>query len=634
MLADGNQPYTILMARVSSVDSGYNNLKPADVAVINLDNDSPGVNVVAGPGLVTTESGGTARFTISLTFPPAADVTIAVGSSAPTEGTPSTSTLTFTAANWNAPQTVTVTGVDDGAIVDGARPYTIVLDPPKGDPGYASIDPGDVAVTNLDNDAPAIVVIPPKISTTTEFGGSVSFGVHLIAAPADTVTIPLLSSNSAEGVLLRTTPLTFTAANWATPQWITVSGVDDMVADGDTPYKITVGPALGPTSGYAGRRGNDVWLVNLDNETPGLLVSPPLGPTTEGGIATNFTVALASKPTASVTVPITSLRSGEGMVLVSPVIFTPFNWNAPQTVTVRGIDDRAIDGDQPYRVQVGPTTSGDASNPGGDPAYKGRRAPDVILTNLDDDGPALRITAASDLKTTESGGTAKFTVALASAPSDTVTIPVVSRDKSEGNVTEPTTGSLVFTTANWSIAQTVTVTGADDTLADGNVPYGIQFQPAMSADMRYAGRTADDVKVTNTDDDSAGVTIIALPNLTTTEAGGIVTFSIVLNSAPNAGVTFFLRSSNAAEGLVTPGMIDFPVDNWNVPQTITVTGQQDTVADGNQIYAVVFDPAQSSDTTGYHEFVIDPLPVINIDDDTPVALGKQRRPNARPRHAP
>jgi hypothetical protein len=302
-------------------------------------------------------------------------------------------------------------------------------------------------------------------------------------------------------------------------------------------------------------------------------------------------------------------------------------------VTVRGIDDRTIDGDQPYRVQVGPTTSGDATNPGGDPAYKLRRAPDVLLTNLDDDGAALRITAAPDLKTTEKGALAKFTVNLASAPSDTVTIPVVSRAIGEGKITEPATGQLVFTTTNWSVAQTVSVTGVDDMLADGNVPYGIRFQPATSNDARYEGRTADDVMITNIDDDSPGVTVIASPNLTTTEAGGKASFGVVLNSAPTAGVTFFLRSSQVAEGTVAPGLVDFTTDNWNLPQTVTITGQQDTVADGNQVYAIVFDAAQSSDV-GYRDFVVDSIPVINLDDDAPAALAKQRRTNTRPRPAP
>ena len=46
----------------------------------------------------------------------------------------------------------------------------------------------------------------------------------------------------------------------------------------------------------------------------------------------------------------------------------------------------------------------------GDPNYRGRRAADVVITNLDDDGAAIRVTAAPDLRTTEAAGTAKFTL--------------------------------------------------------------------------------------------------------------------------------------------------------------------------------------------------------------------------------
>ena len=49
---------------------------------------------------------------------PTADVTIALSSSDTTEGTVGPASLTFTTANWNVAQTVTVTGVDD-AVVDG-----------------------------------------------------------------------------------------------------------------------------------------------------------------------------------------------------------------------------------------------------------------------------------------------------------------------------------------------------------------------------------------------------------------------------------------------------------------------------------------------------------------------------------
>ena len=60
-----------------------------------------------------------------LTTQPTADVTIGLSSSDTTEGTVAPASLTFTTANWNVAQTVTVTGVDD-ALDDGAVAYTIV----------------------------------------------------------------------------------------------------------------------------------------------------------------------------------------------------------------------------------------------------------------------------------------------------------------------------------------------------------------------------------------------------------------------------------------------------------------------------------------------------------------------------
>jgi hypothetical protein len=61
-------------------------------------------------GLGTTEAGGSASFSVVLKSEPTADVVIAVASSDVTEGTVSAASLTFTAADWNVPQTVTVTG--------------------------------------------------------------------------------------------------------------------------------------------------------------------------------------------------------------------------------------------------------------------------------------------------------------------------------------------------------------------------------------------------------------------------------------------------------------------------------------------------------------------------------------------
>ncbi len=86
----------------------------------------PGITIGSSTGLTTSENVGTASFSVVLDTAPTADVTIAVSSGDLSEGTLSTSSLTFTPANWNIPQTVTITGVDD-ALFDGSIAYTIVL---------------------------------------------------------------------------------------------------------------------------------------------------------------------------------------------------------------------------------------------------------------------------------------------------------------------------------------------------------------------------------------------------------------------------------------------------------------------------------------------------------------------------
>ena len=119
---------------------------------------SPGITVTPTEGLVTTEAGGTDAFTVVLNTKPMADVSIGISSSDLSEGTVSPAFLVFTAADWDLPQLVIVTGVDD-AIVDGDIPYTIVTDPAaSADPDYSGLAVADVSVTNFDDDALGVSV--------------------------------------------------------------------------------------------------------------------------------------------------------------------------------------------------------------------------------------------------------------------------------------------------------------------------------------------------------------------------------------------------------------------------------------------------------------------------------------------
>src|SRR5262245_59231391 len=109
-------------------------------------------------GLTTAEPGGTAIFSVMLTSQPTANVTVTLANSNTNEGTLPAS-ITFTPADWNVTQHVTVTGVDD-LVQDGDSAYTIVTAVQSTDPLYAAINPADVQLTNLDDDTAGVTITP------------------------------------------------------------------------------------------------------------------------------------------------------------------------------------------------------------------------------------------------------------------------------------------------------------------------------------------------------------------------------------------------------------------------------------------------------------------------------------------
>ena len=71
-------------------------------------------------------AGNTDDFTVVLDAQPLTDVVLTVVSGDLTEATVDQATLTFTNADWDSPQTVTVTGVDE-ALVDGPQNTLITM---------------------------------------------------------------------------------------------------------------------------------------------------------------------------------------------------------------------------------------------------------------------------------------------------------------------------------------------------------------------------------------------------------------------------------------------------------------------------------------------------------------------------
>lgn len=351
---------------------------PASVTITINDDDGPGITVAPTSGLVTTEAGGTAQFTVKLNALPSASVTIGLSSSNTSEGTVSPPSLTFTSVNGTTPQTVTVTGVDDGA-VDGNIAYTIITAAASSaDGNYNNLNANDVSVTNNDNEvAPAIIVTPTSGLTTTEFGGTAQFTVRLSTFPSSNVTIGLTSDDTTEGTVSPSS-LTFTSGNGTTNQTVTITGVDDALVDGNIAYTIITAAASSADVNYSGLNGSDVSVSNTDNEVAaGFVVTPTSGlTTTEAGGTAQFSVYLTTLPAANVTISVTSSDLTEGTVSTSSLTFTSVNGTTPQTVTITGVNDFLVDGNVAYAVILGVASSSDGS-------YNGLNPADVSVTNLE-----------------------------------------------------------------------------------------------------------------------------------------------------------------------------------------------------------------------------------------------------------
>jgi hypothetical protein len=173
----------------------------------------------------------------------------------------------------------------------------------------------------------------------------------------------------------------------------------------------------------------------------------------------------------------------------------------------------------------------------------------------------------------ESGATATITASLPLVPTSDVLVTLTPSDPSQATV-NPTT--LLFTAADWS-PKSFTITATVDAIADGPQVSTIVLGAAFSSDTRFSGFKPDDITVTTTNSNVAGITLGASSG-TITESGGASTMSVSLTSQPTAPVTLAVASDNTNQGTVSPASLTFTAANWYLPQTVTVTG-----ADGDGV---------------------------------------------------
>ena len=182
---------------------------------------------------------------------------------------------------------------------------------------------------------------------------------------------------------------------------------------------------------------------------------------------------------------------------------------------------------------------------------------------------AVELLASASALTVPEGGQRTYTMALETEPTGPVTVTPSVAGSPDVTVSP---SELVFTAENWSQAQTVTVSAAQDADAANEAA---TISHAVSG-AYYEAVTADDVAVTVEDDDTRGVALSA--TALTMPEGESRTYTVVLSSQPAGPVTVTPLASGSPDVTVSPSALTFTAETWDRAQTVTVSAAPDADA--------------------------------------------------------
>ena len=525
------------------------------------------VNLTESGGKTEVIEGGISdSYTVVLAAQPTANViiTLAINTS---QIRADKTTLTFTSANWSTAQTVTISAFDDN-LDEGLHSSTITNVAASGDPNYNGTFVPNVVVSIVDNDdikAAVNIVQSAGKTEVVEGGAGDSYTLSLSTQPSANVIVNL----SVDTAQLGATPttLTFTPANWASAQTVTVSAVNDALVEGLNISPITHTATSGDPD-YNSLYVPQVFVSIIDNDSQKVAVEvAETGNNTEvaeGGSGDSFLVVLGTRPSANVTVTL-SVNTAQLRVDKTVLTFTPSNWSISQAVAVTAVDDHVEEGT--HLVSIGHTAASS------DPDYNGVYVPSVVVSISDNDKAGVSIIESSGFtQVAEGGASDTYRLFLDSQPTSTVTV-TLSVPTAQLSVS-PTL--LTFTPSNWAATQTVTITAVDDHLDEGSHDAVISHA-VTSSDPAYNGVFEPSVLVSITDNDHQRLTVASPYGGTVPPVGanwyysGAVVLAAVTNSPLVDGYAQYVCRGWSGSGNAPASGTTTNVGSFTIKTNSTIT---------------------------------------------------------------
>ena len=515
----------------------------------------------------------------------ATPVTVSVGSGTATSGTDfatvSDFTITIPAGTLSQTGTFSLDPTDDD--VDENNETVAVT-------GTATVTAFTVTgtvVNILDDDFRGVTV--SKSSLTVNEGGTGTYTVVLDSKPTGDVTVTPSRSSGDTDVTV-SVALTFTPDNWSSAQPVTVSAAQDLDSNNDT---AVIGHAVSGGD-YGSETAGSVTVTVTDDESAstGVQLSVDKSSLGESDSATTITVtATLNGGSRSSATPVTvsvgsgTATSGTDFATVSDFTITIPAGTLSQTGTfsLDPTDDDVDENNETVAV-TGATTTLVVT---GTTTVTAFTVTGTVVNINDDDSRGVTVSKSS--LTVNEGGTGTYTVVLDSKPTGDVT---VTPSRSSGDTDVTVSVALTFTPDNWSSAQPVTVSAAQD--LDSNNDTAVIGHAVSGGD--YGSETAGSVTVTVTDDESASTGVqlsVDKSSLGESDSATTITVTAALNGGSRSSatpVTVSVGSGTATSGTDFATVSDFtitiPAGTLSQTGTFSLDPTDDDVDENNETVAV------------------------------------------------
>ena len=464
-------------------------------------------------------------------------------------------------------------------------------------------------VTIRDDDtAPTSIGLSVTASPVTEGGGAVSLPVQATLLGGgtrgeDTVVelslVGLTATVTDDYTAVWDTPaLTIPAGQFSASTTLTVNPVQDTLYEG--PETVAVrgensDPGL-PVNGVRLTIGDD----DPAPTTVRLAVTPGTISEAIGVEFVDITATLEGTSTLQedLRINVSLVRSDSRNLatvnsLVWPLVITSGESSGTSSLLFTGLDDDVDDEDETVEVR------GNSGNPDLQVV-----SDEVVIKDDDTAGVSIWTSSLS----VREGSRQNYAIALDSEPTSDVTV-TVDLPADAGFTVNP--GAITFTPQTWG-PKYVYVRGSQDDDAADEAPATIAHS-VMSSDTLYGGAIVGSVSVTIKDDETAMVTI-SESSLVIVE-GATVTYTVVLGTEPTGDVTVTIGGATDNDLTLDKTSLTFTTSDWDTPQTVTVTAEQDDDAVDEPVVNLTHTVGSTVDTA-YDGTTGGSVSVTVIDDDT------------------